>query len=93
MCIRDRSWYQNGKPHRLDGPAIEHADGSKFWYQNGKYHRLDGPAIEWADGSKFWYIEGVKYSEAEFVAKTQPIREMTMQQIIDELGYQVKVVK
>jgi hypothetical protein len=48
-------WYQNGKHHREDGPAVERADGRKFWYQNGKLHRLDGPAIEDADGNKYWY--------------------------------------
>ena len=27
-------WRQNGKYHRLDGPAIEWADGTKAWYIN-----------------------------------------------------------
>ena len=48
-------WYQNDKRHRLDGPAIERADGTKYWYQNDKLHRIDGPAIEQADGTKYWY--------------------------------------
>jgi hypothetical protein len=39
-------WFQNGKLHRLDGPAIEYSNGVKIWCQNGKCHRLDGPAIE-----------------------------------------------
>ena len=50
-----KEWYQKGKKHRTDGPAIEYADGSKFWFQNGKLHRTNGPAIEYANGSKFWY--------------------------------------
>ena len=32
----DTRWYLNGKLHRVDGPAVEHADGSKEWYLNGK---------------------------------------------------------
>ena len=32
----DRCWYQNGKLHRLDGPAIEWADGTRQWWINGK---------------------------------------------------------
>ena len=48
-------WSQNGKYHRLDGPAVERSNGDKEWYQNGKLHRLDGPACEWVNGSKFWY--------------------------------------
>ena len=51
-------WYQNGKLHRLDGPAVEYADGAKEWYQNGELHRLDGPAVEYADGGKYWYQNG-----------------------------------
>jgi hypothetical protein len=45
----------DGKLHRKDGPAIEHANGTKAWFVNGKRHRKDGPAIEWANGDKFWY--------------------------------------
>jgi hypothetical protein len=54
----NKHWYQNGELHRLDGPAIEWADGSKHWYQNGQLHRLDGPACEYANGSKHWYQNG-----------------------------------
>ena len=46
-------WYNDrGQFHRVDGPAIEYANGTKSWYLNGKLHREDGPAIEWADGDK-----------------------------------------
>jgi hypothetical protein len=46
----------NGKRHRTDGPAVEHADGNKFWYLNGQLHRADGPAVLWPDGGKSWYL-------------------------------------
>ena len=59
----DRVEYRlTGKRHRMDGPAIEWASGSKEWYLNGKRHRLNGPAREWADGDKEWYING-KYCD------------------------------
>ena len=32
----DRFWYQNGKYHRLDGPAVEFVNGYRYWYINGK---------------------------------------------------------
>ena len=32
----DKFWYLNGKWHREDGPAIEHASGGKEWYLNDK---------------------------------------------------------
>jgi hypothetical protein len=44
--------------HRLDGPAIEYANGSKAWWVDGKPHRLDGPAVEYTDGYKAWYVDG-----------------------------------
>ena len=57
--VGNKRWYNAaGQLHRLDGPAIEYADGDKDWYQNGQIHRLDGPAIEWADGEKSWYQNG-----------------------------------
>jgi len=45
--------------HRVDGPAIERYDDTKYWYQNNKRHRIDGPAIIYKSGSKFWYVDGV----------------------------------
>ncbi len=52
----DVRYYKKGtlQLHRLDGPAIEYADGTKFWFQDDRLHRLDGPAIECGDGTKFW---------------------------------------
>ena len=55
--------YKNdeGKLHRLDGPAYIGVDGTKSWYQNGLKHRTDGPAVEFADGSKEWYVNGQRH--------------------------------
>tara|TARA_R110000851_G_scaffold328860_1_gene500253 strand:- start:363 stop:707 length:345 start_codon:yes stop_codon:yes gene_type:complete len=57
----DKSWYQHGKYHRDDGPALEYADGRLCWYKHGKRHRYDGPALEYADGSKQWYQHGLRH--------------------------------
>jgi len=55
-------WYNDkDEYHRLDGPAIEWANGTKEWYVDGKLHRLDGPAIEWSDGSKEWWVDGKQH--------------------------------
>ena len=48
-----------GQFHRLDGPAIEWANGDKVWYQNGLRHRLDGPAFEGARGIRSWFVNGL----------------------------------
>ena len=48
-----------GQLHRVDGPAVEHSDGTKYWYINRELHRIDGPAIEYSNGRKEWYVNGV----------------------------------
>ena len=85
-------WFQNGKCHRLDGPAIEWVDGSKYWFQNGKYHRLDGPAIEWVDGSKEWFIEDECLTESEFNARINPV-ELTLDEIALKFNIPVSQLK
>jgi hypothetical protein len=88
-----KAWYLNGKLHREDGPAVEYANGTKFWHLNGKRHREDGPAVEWANGTKFWYLGGTNYTEDEWKAKLNPVKELSVKEISDLLGYEVKVVK
>jgi len=87
-------WWQNGKRHRLDGPAVEYS-GSKEWYQNGKLHRLDGPAYEGREGTKEWYIDGKYYkTEKEFLKATQPATELTVAEIARRLGIShLKIIK
>ena len=54
-----RRWYnESDQLHRIDGPAVEFANGSKIWCQNGKTHRTDGPAEDFANGDKHWYQNG-----------------------------------
>jgi hypothetical protein len=54
-----KSWYKDDNLHRVDGPAVEFANGgSKWWYQNGKLHREDGPAVEFVDGRVDYWING-----------------------------------
>ena len=60
----DVFWYNaEGDLHRVDGPAVEIADGYKAWHFNGKFHREDGPAIEGADGYKAWHFNGKRHRE------------------------------
>jgi hypothetical protein len=86
-------WRQNGKVHRINGPAVEYLSGDKLWYQNGQLHRTDGPAIECLDGHKKWWIKGKEYTEEEFLKLTSPVKELTVAQISELLGYEVKVVR
>jgi hypothetical protein len=89
----DKFWYLNGKRHREDGPAIEYSDGDKCWFLNGKFHREDGPAIECSIGYKSYYLNDELLTEEEFNKRMAPTVEMTMAQISEALGKNVKVVK
>ena len=55
-------WYNDKvQLHRLDGPAVEWADGSKEWWVEDKRHCLDGPAFEDAHGCKAWWVDGKRH--------------------------------
>ena len=51
---------QQGRLHRVHGPAVIWAGGSKSWYQNGLHHRTDGPAIHSESFTEKEYNERVK---------------------------------
>lgn len=71
-------------------------NGDKEWWLNGKRHREDGPACEWADGDKKWYLNGKEVTEEEHKIRklrTSKTKELTVQEISDLLGYEVKVVR
>jgi len=62
----DKFWLVDGKHHRVDGPAIEWADGSKYWYLNNQRHREDGPAIDQRNKKEWWlYGEKLEISSQE----------------------------
>jgi hypothetical protein len=89
----EKYWYLNGEFHREDGPAVEYSDGGVSWYLNGLRHREDGPAMEGSCGRKFWCLNGKFLTEEEFNERMTPTVEMTMAQINEALGKNVKVVK
>ena len=64
-----QEWYQNGKRHRADGPAIIDADGSQSWYKNDKLHRTDGPAIIYANGKHEWWLNEKRYYDVNDYVK------------------------
>ena len=89
-------WYKDAKCkvlHRENGPAVEFANGHKEWHQNGQRHRIDGPAIEYWDGTQEWWINDKAMTEAEFLAATQPVVEMTVADVEKLVGKRVKIIK
>ena len=72
--------------------------GAKYWSLNGKRHREDGPAVEFTNGDKYWYLNGKGVTEEEHKRMTSKVIEMTsvemtVAQISEALGKQVKVVE
>jgi len=57
----DEVWVQDGKYHRLDGPAIIGKNGSNEWLVRGQYHRIDGPAVTWINGDEEWWLDGKQH--------------------------------
>ena len=88
-----RKWYLDGNLHCEHGPAIECSSGYKKWFFKGKLHRIDGPAVEYFDGVKEWYLNDEKLTEEEFLKRTQSVKELTIKEISELLGYEVKIVK
>jgi hypothetical protein len=70
-----------------------YSDGHKEWWLNGELHREDGPAIERPNGSNYWWLNGEQLTEGEFNRRMNPVRELTVEQISELLGFEVKVVK
>lgn len=64
--------------HRVDGPAIEHADGTRYWYVNGKRHRTDGPSTEYSNGTKLWYIDDRPYGMNSFNKLIEAVKNMSL---------------
>ena len=56
-------WSKNNKLHRINGPAVEKADGTKEWYRNGKRHRIGGPAVISPTGLRAWFFNDLKHRE------------------------------
>lgn len=67
-----KRWFLNDKLHRIDGPAIEYADGSKYWWLDGKRHRVDEPAVEYADGTKEWWLDDKLLTQAQWKQAVKP---------------------
>lgn len=55
----DVVYRHEGRPHRLDGPAVITATGFQGWFRYGRPHREDGPAELWPDGTRRWLRNGL----------------------------------
>jgi hypothetical protein len=53
---------QNGKFHRICGPARTFSDGSEEWHYRGQLHCTSGPAIRNGSGHTEYWINGIHLS-------------------------------
>ena len=63
LTVKTKVVNKDGQRHRVDGPAVEYANGIQEWWLNDKLHRTDGPAITFANGNKWWYQNGILHRE------------------------------
>jgi len=49
-------WYKHGRYHRVDGPAIERARGTKEWFFNGERCSMDDPRLTYMRPAKLKQI-------------------------------------
>jgi hypothetical protein len=62
-----KRWFNDeGQLHRLNGPAVEYADGDESWWIEDEIHRLDGPAFKTLAGYEDWWINGEQLSKEQF---------------------------
>ena len=85
-------WYK-GHLHCEHGPAIRYSNGSIEYCINGKLHNTTGPALAHIDGREEYWIKGVKYTKEEFLEKTNPVKEVTIEELEAHYGCKVKIVK
>lgn len=61
-CINphgDISWRNNEQVyHRVNGPAVQNANGTEVWFIDDIIHRERGPALMYPNGEKQWWRHG-----------------------------------
>lgn len=57
--IGTKKWYSDGVLHRINGPTIEHIDGTKIWYNHGEYYKIESfTCTEWFYNHHHHRIDG-----------------------------------
>ena len=88
------SWYnEQTELHNESGPAIVEPNGYTAYYRNGKLHNDNGPAIIYNDGYQSYYINDIELTKEQWTIKTSPTKDMTLSEVIKELGYNIKIIK
>lgn len=83
----NRHWWKGVYRHRINGPAVEYADGTCIWIRHNVRHRDDGPAVILPDGSCKWVLSGSEFTFDEWCSITGKTPE---DQLMLRLKYAVK---
>ena len=73
--IKVESWFQYIRKHPDFTGCLVDKCNNIYWFKNGKWHREDGPAWEYSNnGDKWWYLNGVGYTEQEWIVALRKIK-------------------
>mgnify|MGYP005849986747 CR=1 FL=1 len=54
----------------MESKLIIYLSGNRYWkLPSGDLHRECGPAVEYISGHKEWWLNGIEYSEQEYIKK------------------------
>lgn len=56
-------WWQDGRNHRVGGPAIIFANKTEIWKRHGRKHRDVGPAITRSPDNMEWWQDGKRHRD------------------------------
>lgn len=61
-----KTWYKEGKKHRVGAPASLWNNGNIEWFYEGLRHCETGPALIYPGRKEEYYLMGVQYSKEDF---------------------------
>ena len=87
------SWYnEQNIRHNESGPALIKPNGYNAYFINGKLHNESGPAIIYTNGDAAYFINNIELTKEQWLAKTTT-KELTLSEVIEKLGYNIKIIK
>lgn len=89
-------WYDQAmlELSNSDEQVVFRKNNIEYWFFKGKLHREDGPAvINMETGEKHWALEDKQYTEEEFNRKMSPVKDMTLKEISEALGFTVRIIE
>lgn len=75
MKIIEEHTDNEGRYHRLDGPAIVYEDGTQEFYYLDLLHNRNGAAVVYPDGRREYWLDGTRYDYVDWlIRKTKRLK-------------------